>query len=449
MASLALFTVMLIAKALFQFYGLRNYSGDLAIFTQMFFHTSEGRFMYSSFEHGNHLGVHFSPILVVFIPLMNLVQSFLALMISNGLVLVAALALLYRHLGKTDKLLGLCAVILLSLHSTLYHDAHNNFHALSLISLPFAGIYIAFKEERFRPFVFWLIVLLSIRENLFLAAFSWGMIGLVLKRPKHWIWVPICLAGIHFLIANVWAPHFFEGGIRPGILDYFKAYGSTPGEIISNCFSDPLLPFRHLFAPDKGTYLLKILAPFLLIIPFMRWWWLPALPTLGVILLSSNGRLADPGLHFSVEIVWWFAISTIEFLRQHIPSMKAGGRKTLTIIACLNLIWLSYSIAELAPKIQKAYVHERYQVFHEFQGYIDQNASVAAPRYLANHLAWREHIHFLVEIESQDRWDEIDLLILEKKDWPRAPKDWSLTRKRGRYRIYEPLEAETARPGPR
>jgi len=319
---LIFFFFSIVSKALVHYFFFENPSGDISIFVQIFYNTLHGDFMYSSFEGGNHLGVHFSPVLILFVPVMALFRAFPALTIANGFLLVLALFWLCRHLEKSHRATALVIVIMLTCHATLSNDTYKDFHALSTMILPFFGVFIAFQNRNLRAFIFWAIVLATIRENMFLPLLSWSLICFYSKREKPWIFVPLGLGLAQFLIANLMAPAFFEGGIRPGIGDYFLTYGRDTREILTTVQGDPLLPFRILFSEGKGSYLLGLTLPFLVVIPFLRLWWLPALPILMVILFSSDGRLADPKLHFSVEVVLWMALSVIAFLK---AMLEAGG----------------------------------------------------------------------------------------------------------------------------
>ena len=435
-----LFALTLVTKTLINYYLVKNPSGDIAIFVQMFYNTLDGHFLESSFENGNHLGVHFSPILVFLIPVMAVVKSFPGLILTNGLFLVLGLWMLYRHLHAAHPLTAVIITIMLMCHSTLTHDSTKSFHALSMMTLPFVGIFIAYRHQHFRQFLGWCLLLTLIRENMFLTLFSWGCICFFTKRPLRWVLAPIALAAVHFLVASLIVPAWLAGGIRPSITDYYLDYGQGLGGIFAHLMNDPLMPARYLFTSEKGIYLYKIMLPFLIILPCFRpRWLLPACPTLAVILFSSNGRLADPKLHFSVEVVLWMAIATIYFLQDHEQKFeRPKWRMALTMLAITFALFLSATFVVNCAKLVMGPRTGRFQAISQIAGSIAPNDRVAAPRYIANYLAWRKEIHFLTEVESLDLWSGIDVLVLEGKDLARAPENWKVQHQQGAFHLLIP-----------
>jgi len=439
-----LFMLAIGTKALLNYFHFKNPSGDLAIFVQMFFNTLQGHFLESSFEGGNHLGVHFSPILILLIPVMAVFQSFPALMICNGLFQASGIWLLHKHLSKTHPNTALIAVIILMSHATLLHDSYKSFHALSMMTLPFFGIFIAYRSHHFRGFVFWCLLLATIRENMFLTLFFWGGVCHFTSRPKKWAVSAIALAMLHFWVANIAAPAWFEGGIRPGILDYFQGYGGNLTEIAANLKRNPILPFTFICDRSKVDYILKILLPFAVILPFFRPQWLiPTAPILAVILFSSNGRLADPKLHFSVEVVLWCALATIHLLQDHESLFKTPKwQNTLAVFGGCYVIFLGFQCGANGIGLVEGRKSERFNAFTEIAKSIEPDATVAAPRYLANHLAWRSEIYFLSEAETLGLWPKVDLLILEDGHPQGFAANWRMTRQVGPFQLFRrPKEA--------
>ena len=325
---LASFVISSLLEARVNYFSFKIDSGDFAIFEQMFHNSLQGRLLWNSFEGGSHLGVHFSPIFLLFLPLMWLFESTLSLMAVAAIGLAAAAWMLYRYLEHEDAApigvlmaLMLCHYFhletyryfgrvfpsellqwVLADYLTLTYDSIRDFHALALLPLPFFGAFIAHRRQRYVAFMVWCLVILAIRENLVLIPISWAVIGLIQSRTKRWIIGPVALAAFYLLLylaaSTIWQPV-----IQPSLLDYYQGYGRSASEIWRSVVADPGLPLRYLFQESKLEYLLVVLKPFLFVLPFFRWWWLPALPPLCLILFASNGRLFLPHLHYSVEIV--------------------------------------------------------------------------------------------------------------------------------------------------
>ena len=449
---LAVFGISLFTQAMANYLSFKNPSGDLAIFVQSLFYSVDfNAFMHNSFEGGGHLGVHFSPALVLLIPLMRIFPTYLTLLITNGLLLLTATAWLHSHLAKQAPATARILLIMLTCHATLSHDTYKDFHALSMMTLPFVGMFISFEKKHLGGWLCWSLVMVTIRENLFLLVFCWGLITLVHKRDPRW-YVPLFLiSATHFWVANFLMPQIYAGGIRPGIGDYFSQYGQSPSEILAAVIADPALPLRMVFTLEKARYLLGICLPFLLVLPLFRWCWLlPALPTLGVILLSSNGRLADPKLHFSVEVVLWCAVATLQFLRAHETRLQTPGwQRFLKIMALLLILHFGIACTRNLLEISNGLRSERYQSFKTLSAQIPHEINLVAPRYLANHLAWRKHIYFLEETNHNNTWPKMDLLMLETKDADKAPQSWQIQRQEGSLLLLVPASSRDLEPNPK
>ena len=330
-------------------------------------------------------------------------------------------------------------VFLFIYHSTLTYHGVRDFHPLALLPLPFIGAFIAYQKQRFGVFLAWCVAVVSLRENLFLVPLSWAVISVLQRRSQRWIVGPACLALGHFLIAYLIAPQFFDAGISPGLTDYYQGYGTSIPQMLGNVFHQPGLPFSYLFQKNKLDYCLGILGPFLVVTPFFRWWWLPALPTLVLILFSTQGRLVFPELHYSIEVVMWLVVSTVFLFKdQKAFFEKPWVGKTVMVLLFFVLADYTWKTLRYTGHLVENIGSARYEQFLEIKDYIPQEGSLVAPRRLALHLASRAQLHFLYEVEVNQNWDDVDLAIVEDGDKNRVPSFWLEVKKSGPFSLMKP-----------
>lgn len=440
--ALCLFVLFAFLKALSAYYGFKIDGGDPAVFQQMFFNTFQGRFLVSTFEGGNHLGVHFSPALIALAPLMWLFKSSLALFSLSSICLAVASWMLYGHLkNEGHEGAGVLLVIIMIYHSTLTYNGIRDFHPLALLPLPFVGAFISWEKRRLKAFLIWCCVMVSLRENVFLIPIAWAIVGGIKKRSAPWIVWPAVIGAAHFILAWLAAPHFFEGGIQPGIMDYYQGYGHSFSQMLASVAWEPELPFSFLFQESKLHYILGVAGPFLMVLPFLRWWWLPGLPTLGLVLFSSHGRLMFPELHYSIEVVLWFVISTVFLFRSH-PGFfeKPAVKRAIAILVLVMLLDLSWKVVDNAHGFMQHRTSDRYRHFQTVKERIPGDIHLVAPRSLALHLANRQHLHFLHETRENHGWDKMDLAVLMEEDRDKVPSNWTEDFRSGDVILMRPPE---------
>ncbi|MDJ0836078.1 MAG: DUF2079 domain-containing protein [Acidobacteriota bacterium] len=433
-AAFAVFSILNMFRAYFDF---SIYSGDYTIFEQAFYNTTRGQWFRTTFEGGNHLGVHFSPILFLFVPLMAVAKSLTVLIAVHICLTAYAIWLLYRHnreAGFGD--VGLVIVTMFLFHSTITHNTRI-FYELSLLPLPFVGAFISYEKERFRSFMVQLFVIACIRENLFVLIGSWGLLAFSFGRRGPWVWGPLTLAGLHFAIANLIIPPMFDHTLQVGLLSFYKGYGHTPAEILANLQKDPLLPLRFLFKESKFDYLTGILIPFLLVLPFFRRWWLPALPTLVFILFSTGHRVIVPTYHYSLEIILWLGISTLILLRDKPDFFKRTGvKRFLAVLPLLVTANYVYRGGDALVRLHAGLNSERLAQFRTISAQIPLEAPVLAEYRFCNHMARRDHIYFLHMKNEESLKQPVDYALIEGELPFPIPESWRPTSESGPFTLY-------------
>ena len=424
------------ANSLYHYFAFRTGTGDFSIFEQSIYNTLHGRFMYNTFEHGNHLAIHFSPILLLFVPVGMVFPSAVTLAWLSALGIGGAAWLLYlegRRVGVGTA--GALVTLMLLLHGTVQYNARN-FHELGLLPLPMVLLLRAYRRGKLGAFLAVCIVVAAIRESLFVLIAAWGLIAWAQSRPKRWLWLPLGIAAIYVIIAR----HAIQpapGQHAASLLDYYRGYGASVSEVLNQVRSDPLLPARFLFQSEKFGYAARILLPFLLVLPFFRWWWLPALPNAAYILFSSNGRIVRPAMHYSVDVVMWLAFSVFVYLLSKEARLSRPWSRVMlhrAIVICALLFAANGAIAGV--RAARCIGTSRYKNFAAIRAAIPSQATVLAPRYLANHLAGRPELYFWDDDIRAESWLRAQYAVRERPLTAPLPVGWRLVRQVGSFQLF-------------
>ena len=151
-------------------------SGDTGVYTQVALNAFHG--FRSAFENGSDFGVHFSPLLAIFYPLVALTRSGLSLELAQ-LALIAAVPLaLYGFIRPhvDDSVATLTGFIAL-LYPPLAAIGIGDFHILACLPLIVVGLAWAADRGRWGWFAFFSMAALSVREDVLLELVIIGIAG--------------------------------------------------------------------------------------------------------------------------------------------------------------------------------------------------------------------------------------------------------------------------------
>ena len=154
----------------------------------------------------------------------------------------------------------------------------------------------------FKKFAICLAAALLSKETVFLNSVFFGVYALVQRRGWKWVVFPIAWSTAYLLLAvKVMMPAW--GTLGTQIYSqamYFTEFGHTPGEVLTTMLTKPWLIVSTLLGTDRLGYLLQLLQPVLLVLPFRHLSILLVLPNLGVNLLSSNTALRVVAWHYGI-----------------------------------------------------------------------------------------------------------------------------------------------------
>ena len=272
-----------------------------------------------------HLGQHFTPLLMVWLPLVMLLGVWSLPLVQVGLLTAGGLVL--HQLARVDLPPRLAAWITCSYFAAgiVIGPALENFHDLCAIPVLSFGLLLGIRRNI--PWLYGMCALLLpfVREDVGLLSFSFGLWMLVrCHRGWRWAGLGLCLysALMVVLITNVWMPLFGSEVADRFMEERFGQFlaaqngrGSTL-DVLRAMASQPLLLLQELLQPIGPTlrFLITLWLPLAFLPAAALDGWLLMAGPLFVALSSQGGNALAVSLRFVLYLVpgvfaggilWW------------------------------------------------------------------------------------------------------------------------------------------------
>jgi uncharacterized membrane protein len=418
-------------------------SFDQGIFNQVFWNNLHGRFFQSSLSSSlstnvvhsgevpdvfyRRLGQHFTPALLLWLPLYALFPYPATLTVLQVTLVTAAGLVLYalaRHYLEPP----LAAMITVSYYAAIavIGPTLSNFHDISQIPLFMFGLLLAMEKRQW--WLFWLlaILILAVREDSGVALFGVGFYMVVSQRyPRIGLAVCSLSFGYMLVLTNLIMPLFSEDISRRFMIEQFGQYAdgdeASTLDIIWGIVSNPWRLLIELFSPFFATlkYLLGQWLPLAFVPAVSPTAWIVAgFPLLKLFLGQGESLLAItiryamtvvPGLFYGA-ILWW---------SQHPNAFKPSFRRFWVVCICISLLFTftanpNRTLYFLIPDSIQPWVYvplarqwEHVGQMRSLLNQIPPNASVSATTYIVPHLSGRREIVRLPALQLRNDAREV------------------------------------------
>ncbi|PMB17636.1 DUF2079 domain-containing protein [Fischerella thermalis] len=418
-------------------------SFDQGIFNQVFWNNLHGRFFQSSLSSSlstnvvhagevptvyyHRLGQHFTPALLLWLPIYALFPSPATLTVLQVTLITAAGLVLYV-LARQYLQPPLAVMITASFYgaNAVIGPTLSNFHDICQIPLFVFTLLLAMEKRWW--WLFWLlaVLILAVREDAGIGLFGVGVYMILSKRfPRAGVAVCILSFGYILVLTNLIMPLFSKDISQRFMLERFGQYAdgeeASTIEIIWGMISNPLRLLVELFTPPDRTikYLLGQWLP-LAFVPAVApgSWMIAGFPLLKLLLgkgesvLSITIRYAltvVPGLFYG-SILWW---------SQRQQKFKPAFRRLWIGCICLSLFFTFTSNPNrtfyfVIPDSVKPQVYvslpQQWQHVNQMRPLLAQippDASVSATTYIVPHLSSRREILRLPALELRNDAQEV------------------------------------------
>jgi uncharacterized membrane protein len=398
------------------------------IFDQLFWNGLHGRFFESSLSSQlssavvhdqelptvayQRLGQHFTPSLLLWLPLYALYPSPAGLSVLQTTLIAAAGLVLYalaRHYHPPP----ISALIVASYYAAgaVISPTLADFRDFSQLPLSSFGLLLALEKRWW--WLFWVLSLLTltIREDAGIVLFSIGCY-LLLSRRRPWVGLTVCGLSLGYIlvVTNIIMPLFSEDISRRFMIEQFGQFvddqDASTLEAIWAIASNPWQLLVELVTPIDRTlqYLLAQWLP-LAFVPAISpsAWVLAGFPTFQVLIRQASDALSIslryaltlvPGLFYGA-ILWW-AQYPEKFQRRsrQFWVFCIGLSFCLTLLSNPNRV-LSFAIPDSFQPwvyVSPARQWQHAQAIRTLLAQIPSDASVSATVHLAGHLSNRREI---------------------------------------------------------
>lgn len=331
------FFVLCLGLTLHRYYSFYA-SYDQGIFNQVFWNNSHGRFFQSSLSSAlstnvvhqgefprvdyHRLGQHFTPALLVWLPIYALFPSPVTLTVLQ-VTLISAAGLVLYVLARQHLEPPLAALISVSFYgaNAVIGPTLSNFHDICQIPLFMFSLLLAMEKRCW--WLFWIlaVLILMVREDSGIILFGVGVYLILSKRyPLQGAIVCVMSFGYILALTNFIMPLFSADISERFMMERFGQYaeGETAStlEILWGIISNPWRLIVELLTPFWGTlkYLLGQWLP-LAFVPAVApaSWMIAGFPLLKLFMAKGQSVLAItiryaltvvPGLFYGT-ILWW------------------------------------------------------------------------------------------------------------------------------------------------
>lgn len=362
----------------------------------------------------HRLGQHFTPALLLWVPLVGLLGIWALPLVQVGLMTAAGLVLhrIARRRVDDPRLAAFVACSWFGANAVI-GPTWGNFTDLCQLPLAFFLLWLGVLERRWWLAVPAALLIPLIREDtgvLLLGVSLW----ILLRRRREW---PLALAlavlgvGWVLLVTNVLMPQFSEDSSRRFMVENFGHYigdaeQASSLQVLLKALRQPLIVLRELIWPPAETlrYLLAQGLP-LMLVPLISLdsWALMGVPLLGLLLARGNNNPLSINIRYTLLVVPGLFAGTVEWWRHH-PSAFGGRRLRQVWAGCIALSLLftitanpNRSLSFVIPDSIDPWVYSspvrQWQHGHtarQLLARIPALASVAANTPLVPHLAQRE-----------------------------------------------------------
>lgn len=378
---LLLWGTILCAFAFFFLIGLWHHQGflssinDIGCFDQAIWNCSQGSSLVNTSifsEECHWFGLHFQPILYVFIPLYLLIPSANWLIICQALCLAIAaypIFLVALHISKESRTSYIWSLTYL-LNPFIISAALWDFHPSSIAVPIMAYSLLAVLKKKPYHLALYCLILLTIKEHYGISVFALGL--LYWTQHKN-IYFSAILSGAGLLtfiiVLGYIMPYFSVTGGQimlsenQGQLSRYSWLGTNLPEILFFITANPFSVLKTIFISLKGLeYILTLLGLFFFIPLFSPLLLLPATADILANLLSSNMMPRAMASYHSAPLIPIFIISAINGTHKRTLFLIKRYTAQEVAIFCF-LIATSFSAVQLLPQVNiwqpTKFIHSR------------------------------------------------------------------------------------------
>jgi len=295
---------------------------DTGVVESVLWNTLQGNILQSSISRGSFFNFHFSPSLILLVPLYAIGQSTEWLFLLQSLAIAVGAPLIYL-LAKScglSRLQGFLLGAVWLFSAPTIGLATFDFHEVSITGWLFILTALFAIKDKLLPVLILTAILLGIKEDMAIYVASLGLVLILGYRRSRIGWLLIGISLIYFIIVYfyLWSA-LYPNRVRLEA-DRFAQFGAR-GDILEALFANPLLLLEPLLRWNRLWAVVMLLLP-LSLLPLWHRAFLGVLPGLWVFLSLSVFGWGIFNMHYHAPIVALLFIAAIPamiWLRGKLP----------------------------------------------------------------------------------------------------------------------------------
>lgn len=431
---LILLIALIVCESLFFFYyGIsRHYNymtslNDLGHMDQAVWGTLNGELFLNSDTFNkpiSRLGIHFDPILSLFLPFYAFFPSAIWLILAQAISIpIASLPIYFvaKRVCQSEQTGFFWAVVCL-FSPFMLSAASWDFHPVSLAA-PFVALGFLAVEKRQQTVLFLAcFFILLCKEHFGLLVMGFGMLWYIRQRSwKTSLLLILFGVGFFFLIMKLIMPSFSPSGQHVmlskdlGQLSRYVWLGHSLGEIVTTILTHPLDTIQRVLIDMRGfSYLILLFLP-LLCLPLLGVeFLLPGVADMLVNLLSSNPLPRNLYAYHSATLVPVFIAAAIYgsiragyFFKNARPERLAS----VVLIITFGIGWVTFPFFSLSGR-PSSWEPKRVLEFHDphysmVRAMITQDMSISVQANIGAHFTQRQEVYIY-----PNKINEVDAVVL-------------------------------------
>ncbi|MFH0952649.1 MAG: DUF2079 domain-containing protein [Patescibacteria group bacterium] len=387
-------------------YQAGGYNGlDLAIYHQTIWNSSQGNLFSLTIHPHSYLGDHIELILLLLVPFYWLWSQPFTLVIIQSIILLAAvwpLWLICRQwlASGWSLIIGVLWLVCPFVHNTNSFE----FHALAFAPFFLFWTIYFYLRHKWWPFLLFLVISLTIREDISLIILMFGILAFIDKRSWLWRLLPLILGLLWFIISLKISP-LLTGYEQYKFLAYYGWLGPDPGSMILNIFNHPIYVLQNIATLRTLTFAVGLFIPFLFL-PFIRpkYLVLIIISVIQLIFVRNPGELSLQ-IHYTAPLLAPIFVSLAYSLRHlfNQPNSRLtnflkgvpGLAQTVVITAMIGGLVFISPLLGFAKQLLVNGDHEAIQLRKDIIAQISPNDKIATGYYLLTSLSGRSSVYSL------------------------------------------------------
>lgn len=385
---------------------------DIGTFDQAVWSTLNGEFFLNTnlFNQAiNYFGIHFRPILFIFLPLYKISPNIEWMIFTQSIALsltALPIFLLARHVGKSD-FESFCFSVAFLVNPFIVNLSSWVFRPES-IAVPFIALgLLAIEKINFRMLFFSCLIILACKEHFGFLVIGFGFLwGLKNGMCKETIFLLLLGTIYSIVVLNFVMPAFSPIGKHVmignnlGQLSRYSWLGNSFVDIFQNILLHPFKIIETVLVDFGGIEYLGLLLVFVFAFPLLAIeYLLPGIGDLAVNLLSANPMPRSLFAYHSVSLVPVIIVAAIYGSHRLAKLQKKFSSKELAGLVLLASLIGGYCLAPLpllgARNLWKPrqFINQPDLMVPIIRSTIGQNASVSAQANIGAHFSQRMRIY--------------------------------------------------------